>query len=150
MERRQSNFIQIKYRIEIQRLLEETENTVINQDSINNITNKISEMFNNSARISFGERNFANKQRPNKPWFGPKCRLNRFKTHQNKQLLKQSSKTYKKVMNQEINNHKFKQEDKLRKMQSHNSKDNWKYINSLNEKNIQTISQLLKIFFQLL
>ena len=53
---------------------------------------------------------------------------------QNKYVLKQNSKLYKKVMNQEINNHTFAQEDKLRNMQSLNPKDYWKYINSLNKK----------------
>ena len=132
--------------VQIQNLVAETENMEINQDRINNITDKISEIFNKAALQSFGTRKCVTKNKPDKPWFGEKCRTARFhyhkarkryskfKTTQNKQILKQLSKQYKTVMNQEINRHKFAQEDKLRNMQTHNPKDYWKYINSLNKK----------------
>ena len=121
--------------------LEPTEN------SINEVTFKIAELFEQSAKVSFQTNKKFVKRKSDKPFFGARCHVarkryhyarkvyKRYRNSQNRSLLLQSSKTYKKTINFYINIQKQSNEKRLRDIQSSSPKEYWRYLNSLKIKN---------------
>lgn len=133
---------------------------------LNKVTDKISNLFINSANKTFPARKTYGKQLPKrdqnyekgKPWFGPHCKKARnayhyarkaFQLHKcmvNKTRLNKASVHYKKTMNTYMAKHKYTVEKKLRTMSTNKPKDYWKFINSLN-KNNNCKSPTMEAFF---
>ena len=108
-------------------------------DNIDNITQKITNLLNDSAKITFGKK-YYQMTKSRQPWFGKQCQCSRkryhaakanyrkFKTRGYKINLGIASKDYKKTMKYYINKHKHNTANKLRKMQSNNPKKYWKLL----------------------
>ena len=112
----------------------------VNMELINYIASEMSSLFLSSASNCFKKSNISNAKKNDKPWFGYKCRNSRRKylsarkaynvrpTHTNKTHLTNMSKSYKKILNFYINNHKNKTQNKLRNLHSGQSKQFWKFL----------------------
>ena len=75
--------------IKISSLLQTLENTNINEDTINNVTNQIGEIFENATRKAFPKPKRWNKpinKSDNKAWFGSHCKIARRKYHTAKKM----------------------------------------------------------------
>ena len=135
-ETRKNNFVENIDReqiIIIQYLLDNFSNNDAKLQ-INNITNKIGELFINSAKKTFPEKNSYPRNPNNKQWYGPKChnsrkrynkarkKYNINKCELNKRELNDASKQYKVTMNTYINKHKSQNERKLRNLSKKTSK----------------------------
>ena len=134
----------------VEKLLSDINVMEVNQQSVDSVTDKIAYIIKVSANKSFNtSKKYCGNRKQDKRWFGFNCerarsnyhkarkRYNKFKNGQNKFDLHKASKTYKSVINKEINNYNFVKEDKLRKSQTNNPKVYWKYINNLNNKQTQ-------------
>ena len=148
--------------------ISEIENMFNNQPTLtvkaflNDVTEKISHLFVNTARSTFPTpTRYTHSDRPhpsNKPWFGPHCKRARNAYHYarkayqlnrcevNKLKLRKISKEYKQTINKYVRKHKFSTENKLRKMSSTKPKDYWKLLNSIN-KTKQDKSPSIENFF---
>ena len=116
------------------------------KDSVKEITEQISEIFSKACEVTFPKKR-SKPTNKHKPWFGPICKSARKKyhlarkhykhnkTHYNRTVLNQSSKSYKKTMNKFIAKHRKQNENKLRSMQTKRPKEYWKFINSLKHRN---------------
>ena len=134
---------------EINDLLDNTA-TERNKQFLDNITSKISNVFVESAKMSFSNNHRATSRLPDAqkhtPWFGLQCkkaRTNYNKARKSYQLNKSvvnrhrlniASRHYKQTMNTYIKKHKYCAEQKLRKLNSGKPKDYWKFLNSVNVK----------------
>ena len=120
------------------------------QHNINEITNKLCDLFNESADKTFQRTKINTKfhtgsKNNHKPWFGFNCEkarksymkarkiYNLQKNRDNKSALLNASKLYKSTMNKYISQYKHTQQTKLRNMHKKSPKDYWKYLNSLNK-----------------
>jgi len=129
----------------------------ITPTKINQATAKLQEVFISSANSTFNlnktkliYKSRHNNPSKNKPWFGSKCNKARQnyhrakntykidKTDNNKINLKNASKEYKRTMNYYINDHRYKQSEKLRSMNTKNPKQYWKFLKSLDTKKPET------------
>ena len=143
----------------------------IEQDDINEITEKISTIFFESSTKAFPNNRpkpnatTPNNQSPNKnnskdkPWFGRDCRIKRKlyrkakhnyannRCVENKNKLDKASKNYKKTINFYISKFRHKNAHKLRSMQKNCPKDYWKYLNSLKQNTNQGETPNLNDFF---
>ena len=137
-------------KMSVEKLLSDINVMEVNQQSVDSITDKIAHIYKVSANKKFNtSKKYCGNRKQDKPWFGFNCerarsnyhkarkRYNKFKNMQNKFDLHKASKTYKSVINKEINNYNFLKEDKLRKLQTNNPKVYWKYINILNKNQTQ-------------
>ena len=133
---------------DISNLLNNFDNTN-QQANMDTIANKISQTFMNCSNKTFKmdkNKKNTNKQKNNKPWFGPQCKNSRviynnarkkyklYKTSQNKHDLNKAGKEYKKIMHKFINEHEHRNENKLRSMNKQKPKDYWRFLNSLKKK----------------
>ena len=133
------------------------------QNDLNEITEKISTLFENSAEKTFEPQkrktpvqNVTDHQ--NKPWFGSDCKKSRRqytkarkkyqknKTEENRTTLLTASKDYKTTMNKYINRYKKRQQINLRNMQTRSPKEYWKYLNSFNKRK-QTKTPPIESFY---
>ena len=142
--------------------LEDINNLYVNIEpteiSINEVTFKIAEILIQSAKTSFQKKTFANRK-SNKSFFGPKCHVarkqyhyarkvyKRYRSSQNRSLLLQSSKNYKKTMNFYINKQKQSNAKRLRDIHSSRPKEYWRYLNSLKTKDNSNLPPLEAFFF---
>jgi hypothetical protein len=128
-----------------------TERETNSQENIDNITQQIETIFLENCQNSFGKKEPIKKKRENKTnnfkkWFDGKCHrarnkyhnarkiYNKYKTENNKQLLKEISKEYKQTLNTTFNKYRSNNVQKLRTMKTSNPKEYWKAINKLNNK----------------
>lgn len=148
-QEKEQNFVRNINTDEINSLTLELELQPDSQQTIENVTNKLKLLFENTANLTFPTGpNFHNNNsdRFDKPWFGNKCKKARDNYHnakdeyrknksQNTKLrLKNASKQYKRVMNYYIKEHKHKNTETLRNLHEKSPKQYWKYINSLKPK----------------
>ncbi|MCG7875884.1 MAG: reverse transcriptase family protein [Candidatus Thiodiazotropha endolucinida] len=129
-------------------LLLDSCNSNSSKETINHVTRQISDVFKGAASQIKAARTkcYKPKASNNRPWFGFKCQAARRKYHLAKRrhnVLKadstrndliSASRAYKRTMNIFINKHKFQKQSKLRKMQKHQPKEYWKFLNSLKNK----------------
>ena len=112
------------------------------QQEIDDITNKINDVFSKTASQTFTNKPFKSKLKPNsKPWYTKKCYesrkkfhkarklYNRFKNEINKKQLLDCSKQYKQTTNKAYNDYQLQLENKLRNTSKYNGKDFWKILN---------------------
>ena len=126
-------------------------------EAINNIAN----VFSTAAKTSFPLHTNNAKASGTKPWFGPKChqarkmyrlaknKYRRFRNEYNESKLQQPSKQYKKVMNFYINQHKWKNANKLRQLHTRRPKEYWRYLNSLSKNKSSGKSPSLQEFLSI-
>lgn len=115
-------------------------------DDINNLTNRISNIFISSAQTSFTRKQNFIKTTEDKKWFGPDCLKARNDYHLakktlhanfselNQTKLRESSKAYKQTMNKYILRYKCKTRRQLRSLKQKQPKDFWKLLNSLEKR----------------
>ena len=127
---------------------------------IDEAINDIANVFSAAAKTSFPVHTKNAKTPGTKPWFGPKChqarkkyrlaknKYRRFRNEYNESQLQQSCKQYKKVMNFYINQHKWKNANKLRQLHTRRPKDYWRYLNSLSKNKSSEKSPSLQEFFE--
>ena len=129
--------------------------------TIQNVTNKISLLFQNTNTMTFNTnaRRFYPSTNNNKPWFGSNChrarkKCNRAKrkyyespTNYNKRILNKTSTQYKRTINFYVKNYKFNKTKKLRLMSSKRPKYYWKFLNGLQPKIRDGNSQTLHEFY---
>ena len=109
--------------------------------TINEITDKIADVFMQAASKSLKRKRSPYKRRPfDKPWFGPACKIARKKYHRARNFYNQNKnnhtknnlnincKLYNQTMNKYINLYENEKTIKLRAMQTKNPKDYWKYL----------------------
>ncbi|MES9882143.1 MAG: reverse transcriptase family protein [Sedimenticola sp.] len=133
--------------------------SLVTQDRINNITDKIASMFDNSANESFKYETY--NSRNDKVWYGHECNNSRKKylhsknvykinpSSQNKILLKTTSKQYKRTLNKHISRHKKKTQTKLSELHTNKPKDFWKILNRMDKPKLDeniTIDNLYDYF----
>ena len=139
-------------------------NNTTELNSIDTITNDLSNIFITSANKTFDSQNkkFISNHKKHKPWFGIQCKIARkvynkarkkylkYPSQENKIHYKSSCKNYKATMNKHINKYNKENEYKLRKMQSKRPKDYWKYLNKANQtiktNNTPTVEALFEHF----
>ncbi|MEW8544510.1 MAG: hypothetical protein AB2693_13350, partial [Candidatus Thiodiazotropha sp.] len=123
----------------------------VDTDCIDNICTQISNMFTESAEITFGgsKKQYKDQRtnKPNKRWFGFQCKNSRKKYHIAKRMhslnpsqttkdnLKRCSNDYKRTLNLHINKFNHATQEKLRILKSKRPKDFWKIINSIDQNN---------------
>lgn len=130
----------------IESLIHILESNNINKDTINYVTNQISEIFKNATSKAFPKPKRSNRSintRESKTWFGSHCKIARRKYHtakkkynmnknaDNKRLLNLFSKDYKRTMNRYINRHNHDKEQQLREMHSKSPKQYLQFLNSI-------------------
>lgn len=135
---------------ELTSILGDLENIQLNnecsQQDINNIMNKILEVFETSGKEVFTSKNKRNIfKQDSKPWYTNKCYEYRKKIHRarktynlhknepNRLHMIQCSKQYKQITNKAYNNYQFRLENELRTTSKTNSKEFWKILNSFLE-----------------
>ena len=131
---------------EINNLLRIAESTP-SQCKMDELSNKLSDIFTNSASQSFSVKRKYQPVNPKKSkWFGGECKASRkiynkarkraykYPSNQNKIMLSTAAKHYKKIMNKYINKHNKEYEQKLRTLQSKFPKDYWKILKSIKNK----------------
>jgi hypothetical protein len=112
------------------------------QQEIDDITNKINNVFSKTASQTFTNKPLRSKLKPNsKPWYTKKCYesrkkfhkarklYNRFKNEINKNHLLDCSKQYKQTANKAYNDYQLQLENKLRNVSKYNGNDFWKILN---------------------
>ena len=136
---------------ELTSILGDLENIQLNnecsQQDINNIMNKILEVFETSGKEVFTSKNKRNIfKQDSKPWYTNKCYEYRKKIHrarktynlhkneQNRLHMIQCSKQSKQITNKAYNNYQFRLENELRTTSKTNSKEFWKILNSFLKK----------------
>ena len=77
-----------------------------------------------------------------------KNKYRRFRNEYNESKLQQSSKHYKKVTNFYINQHKWKNANKLRQLHTRRPKEYWRYLNSLSKNKSSGKSPSLQEFIE--
>ncbi|MEW8547740.1 MAG: reverse transcriptase domain-containing protein, partial [Candidatus Thiodiazotropha sp.] len=121
-----------------------SESNVKEQNDIDAIVNDIGNLFEISAKSTFGlVRPCGGSSREhNKPWFNSECRTardfyhrirrqyNKNKSEYNKLLLKQVSKNYKSTISKSVKHYKDINIKKLRKLKNTDPKEYWKILNS--------------------
>jgi hypothetical protein len=128
------------------------------QQEIDDITNKINDVFSKTASQTFTNKPLRSKLKPNsKPWYTKKCYeswkkfhkarklYNRFKNEINKKHLLACSKQYKQTT---YNDYQLQLENKLRNTSKYNGKDFWKILNRFakNEKDDQSNISIETLF----
>ena len=120
----------------------------VDSELVNCIASEISSLFQNSASKCLKKSNVVKHKKSDKPWFGYKCRSARKKylsarkrynvrpSSGNKAHLTNMSKSYKKILNLFINDHKNKTQNKLRHLHSGQPKQFWKLIHNLETKKV--------------
>jgi len=125
----------------------------VQQNAIDGITNKLSQLFRDSANMTFprvdrpsrsNHVNNSSNTRNSKPWYGHRCRNARTtynrarkrykitKSISDRQALNSASKSYKRTMNYHINQYKFNQANKLRGISQRDPKAYWNFLKRLN------------------
>lgn len=131
------------------------------QENIDHLTERLQNIFKEAASLSFEPPKSKHQTvyPQNKPWFGPKCHKARQNYHDakksyaqqknstNKLRLKHASKQYKRTINYYVNDYKFKQASKLRKMSTSNPKQYWKFLNNLKHKQKDNATPPLAAFY---
>ena len=148
------NFINHVDREEISSLLVTLDSESPSRNSINEVTEGISNIFQRAHSETFPTPRRNNSKRIKLNWFGPCCKTARRKYHlarkyyntnktdHNRTNLIAWSRQYKKIMNKYIAKHKKYTQNKLRNLESKNPKDYWKFINSLKKKEPNNIPRL--------
>jgi hypothetical protein len=136
---------------ELTSILGDLENIQLNnecsQQDINNIMNKILEVFETSGKEVFTSKNKRNIfKQDSKPWYTNKCYEYRKKIHRarktynlhknepNRLHMIQCSKQYKQITNKAYNNYQLRLENELRTTSKTNIKEFWKILNSFLKK----------------
>ena len=145
---------------ELTSILGDLENIQLNnecsQQDINNIMNKILEVFETSGKEVFTSKNKRNIfKQDSKPWYTNKCYEYRKKIHRarktynlhknepNRLHMIQCSKQHKQITNKAYNNYQFRLENELRTTSKTNSKEFWKILDSFLKKKIK---KMIKIY----
>ena len=145
----------------IESYIDSLESGIILQQHIDEVTTKLTKLFNQAAEKTFTKEfcKPTNAKNENKPWFGFKCKKARMlynrarkryqdcKSDRNRTSLHNASKFYKQTMNKYINEHNRKLQAKLRKMQKSSPKDYWKYLNSVNKNKNEPNAPSVESFF---
>ena len=127
----------------------------VDENDVNKVTDAICNILITSAGKTLKKRNNSCKitsmNTSNKPWFNKSCRTARRKFHLAKRIhfkeksdnsrnvLKLSSKEYKKVMDKCIKDYNNNISDKLATIHKGNPKEYWDILNSCNKKNKSSI-----------
>ena len=122
------------------------QNETMEQNDIDEVVQKIGEIFERSAETSFGYVKKHSKESKlkskNQPWFTNNCRearntyhearrrYNRNKTEENKNNLKTVSKNYKTTLSKALKKHKSDKIDKIRNLRNSSPREYWKLLNS--------------------
>ena len=117
----------------------------IEQNDIDEVVQKIGEIFERSSETSFGYVKNHSKETKlkckNQPWFTYDCRkarntyhearrrYNRNKTEENKNNLKTVGKHYKTTLSKALKKHKGDKIDKIRNLRNSNPREYWKLLN---------------------
>ena len=113
--------------------------------TVNDTVQKIETLFISNSKNTFGVKK-PYKNTTNKSWFNAECQnarnvyhytrkmYNKNKTQFNKNRLKIMSKEYKNKISKNVKNFKNSRIEKLRNLQKTNSKEYWKIINSVEQK----------------
>lgn len=129
--------------IRIDNLLSQT-STSITKNDINEISDEIALLFQDSAKNTFPRKSVNNyfRSNKNKPWYGPQCnkarqRYNKARKKYNlnksdlyKAELNGDSVYYEQIMNSFIRRHKSRNERKLRDLNFKRPRDYWKVLNT--------------------
>ena len=116
------------------------------QTAVNNIVDKICNIFQSSADDTFFNKSNSKARKPNsKPWFTKNCENARKKFHKarkqynlhkndvTKTHLLNCSKQYKQTTKKAYDDYQFKLESKIRETSKTNGKEFWKILNSFNK-----------------
>ncbi|MCG8046717.1 MAG: reverse transcriptase domain-containing protein [Candidatus Thiodiazotropha endolucinida] len=118
----------------------------IDTGHINRITDRIGKLFYTNAKNTFGTKP-PMRPKQHKPWFNQECKIarnvyhsvrkkyNRYKTVYYKKMLKTVSKEYKNKIAKNVKHYKNERVNRLKYLQTSNSKEFWKIINSVDKKN---------------
>ena len=144
---------------EIARLIHVMQNTTPTKNDINQISDRIANLFAKAGENTFPPKNRKPKK-SDKPWFGPHCkaarkkyhiarkRINTNKSTRNHADLIHSSREYKKIMNSYIAKHDMQMQNRLRDMESKRPKEYWNFINSLNRNGKNQPMPTLQEFYE--
>ena len=119
---------------EIARHIHVIQNTIPTKNAINQISDRIANLFANAGEKTFPPKNRKPKK-SDKPWFGPHCKAARKKYHIARKLLNTNkttrthadlihrSREYKKTMSSYIAKHDMQMQNRLRDMESRRPKE---------------------------
>ena len=142
-------------------VLEELDSFPQNQNTIDNLTDKIAKIFKDSAEKSFNpiKKTYKSKINKKKPWFGPECQRARKRYHRaktkyrnypsgyNKNELNHASKSYKKIIHYYVSKFKFDRAKQLRSLASSSPKEYWKFLRKLKPRLTENPSPTIDEFF---
>lgn len=147
--------IDVEFIEEIETSLDNLENLAnINNEDLDIEVEKIAKLFKNASENAFPSRrkvqykgkNIKRKAHKHKEWFDEDCKMARksfckahnnfrkLKSAKNFEIMKSSSRGYKKVMSKCRRKHKKVMEQKIRNLKSKNPKEYWQMINPKNKK----------------
>ncbi|XP_062608016.1 uncharacterized protein LOC134269832, partial [Saccostrea cucullata] len=130
-------------------------NDDVSSTDINKVAKDICNIFTKSAKESFGiysTGQYSKDKERNKPWFNRECKTARRKFHlakrmhnlckseENKQNLRETSRSYKKVMDNSIRKYKADLTRKLMQLRTTNTKAYWKILNSTNKESKSAVN----------